>query len=75
MEDSVLKLFINLLLIITLLMRIPLKVGDKYGKYGQPLGVKLFIWLCLHNSIMVKEVMASKGLNASRLCTWCGLGA
>ena len=30
-----------------------------------------FIWLCLHGSIPVKEVLADRGINCVRLCPIC----
>jgi ribonuclease HI len=37
--------------------------------------VKYFIWLCLHNSLFVREVLASRGLNITPLCPRCGTHA
>ena len=37
--------------------------------------VKYFIWLCLHNSLSVREVLASRGLNITHLCPRCGTHA
>jgi ribonuclease HI len=37
--------------------------------------VKYFIWLCLHNSLSVREVLASRGLNITPLCLRCGTHA
>ena len=30
-----------------------------------------FLWLCLHNSIPVREVLAARGINCSKLCPIC----
>jgi hypothetical protein len=37
--------------------------------------VKYFIWLCLHNSLSVREVLATRGLNITPLCPRCGTHA
>lgn len=30
-----------------------------------------FLWLCMHNSIPVREVLATRGINCSKLCPIC----
>jgi hypothetical protein len=30
--------------------------------------IEFFLWLCSHNSVWVKEVLAARGLNVSPLC-------
>ena len=30
-----------------------------------------FLWLCLHNSIPIREVLAARGINCSKLCPIC----
>lgn len=30
-----------------------------------------FIWLCLHNSVLVKEVLTSRGINCEGRCSLC----
>lgn len=33
---------------------------------------KFFLWLCAHNSIMVKDVLANCGIDLSPFCPKCG---
>ena len=30
-----------------------------------------FLWLCLHGSVLVKEVLAGRGINCDKLCPIC----
>ena len=40
-------------------------------KTSTPHRVQFFHWLCMHNSLLVGEVLGSRGLNLNPLCPLC----
>ena len=58
-------------LLATNLMEVESFAGSRIWKLQTLLRIQIFIWRCMHNSIVVKETFAKRGIPLATTCLMC----